>query len=224
MIPIPIGSQHTARTVETFDVPHTCASCGVLWTLRLRAAGEGHAFAPLLASGTEAQSQARTTATYDAQANARSAVAFSSCPACHRSLVPPQRHWLIMLMPAFLILTAVGLGVPVALTFLFQENVSEFYGVLVAVGSCAIVLHTRMQDRTRALDAAKTIRWFRGEPPDKPFVGCACKTCEEAIASVETGERCPECGAPTHHDDCARDHALAAHGPEGEAAYRGKSV
>lgn len=214
-----VGSGHSASTVETIDVPHTCVSCRVAWTLRLRAQGVGHAVAPFFIGSGKARTDAATAAKYDAQATARLALSFVSCAACGHSLLGLRRHWLTRLAPAFAVLMFAGLMGPLAA----QETHDPLRFVYGAVGGavmCAIVLFSRLRDRTRALAAAESITWFRGEPPDKPYVGLRCSTCRKKIKSTAKGERCPQCGAPTHRERCAREHAFGSHGRDDQGAYR----
>jgi hypothetical protein len=123
------------------------------------------------------------------------------------------------LLPALVLLMGAGLVGP-----FLDENREPgpamfVYGAIGGAVLCAILISSRLRDRQRALAAAGTIRWFRGEPPDKPYVDCACVTCGKRIKSIEKGERCPQCGAPSHRKRCARDHAFAAHGDD-KGAYR----
>jgi hypothetical protein len=221
-----VVSTHTERAVETIDVPHVCASCGVMWTLRMRAEGVGSS--AFLIGAAQAKARATTSARADAEANARLARAFVGCSACGHSLLGRRHHWLVRLLPAFALLIVAGLVAGWVYSVVLEDRPFAWrveperfaYGGIVGAVMCGVVLSSQLRDRSRALDAAKTIKWFRGEPPDKPYVGCRCATCANDIGAAEMGERCPQCGAPTHHEQCARDHAFSAHGRDDQGAYR----
>jgi predicted RNA-binding Zn-ribbon protein involved in translation (DUF1610 family) len=215
------GSGHSASKLETVDVVCTCASCGVVWTLRVRAVGVGFAVAPFFIGRSNAKATAANAAHYDAIATAQLAVSFVECRACGHSLVARRRHWLVRLSPAFIMLIGAGVLFPAIGPHVdpAHEQTPLWEGVAVGVFLSAIVLYTRLRDRARALDAAEQIEWFRGEPPDKPHIGVSCEVCKKKIKSKKGGERCPECGAATHRR-CAREHAFAVHAKKDDGVYR----
>lgn len=216
-----VGTGHSASKVESVDVVCTCASCGVPWTLRVRAVGVGYAVAPCFLGQTKAKSDAVTAAHHDAIATAQLAVSFVPCRACAQSLVPRRRHWLVRLLPAFGVLIGIGLALPLLQPYFEPTKPRESIWIGLAAGTAlsALVLYTRLRERARALDAAEEIEWFRGEPPDKPFVGIECAICKKKISSERRGGRCPECGLATHKR-CANKHAFAAHARNAPGAYR----
>lgn len=219
-----VGSGHSASKVETVDVVCKCASCGVSWTLRMRAVGVGYAVAPYFLGQTKAKIDAANAAHHDAIATARLAVSFARCSACGHALVPRHRHWLVRLSPAFVALIGLGVTVPLLQPYIdpTKPPTPLWAGLTFGIGLSAIALFTRLRERRRALDAAEEIEWFRGEPPDKPFLGIECAICRKKINSDKKGERCPECGMATHKR-CANTHAFAAHARTTPSVYRGPS-